>query len=543
MSKLTYQQRGNQNTRIPVGQKRTAGGKVLEDNRAAFAAKQLKQGETAQLTKEEDELLKGKSGTKQLAKKDEEEIGQAKFSDRGPPVQREEQPAKPNSTGLPDKLKNGIESLSGLSMDSVKVHYNSAKPQQLNALAYAQYTDIHVGAGQEQHLPHEAWHVVQQAQGRVKPTMQMKGGVSVNDDKGLEQEADINGRKAASGETQAQKKSTLNPPMEAIQRQITASSIIQRAVIPVYLKNPPDEPTRKKDKDEVDQFAENSKLGSNAGDIKSDFKTGGSLAGISAPEKIILTGHGNVGTLNGYSASEVANGLISTWGLPKEYTGVLHLSSCKAGDSGYFSYLSPSLVAGVSDSLFGYQATVEGLKGNVVTGVSLSTRPGVDRSVGDNEAFESYKRLEQQYRDLKKRRDTEFSNGEGGLSELSAKSCQIKLQMMQMELKRLESAATTPSSLLSSLGSILSIGATKLELLVQQIELQQLEVTKHEQAAKSERDRIGLKYKGALDEILNQIDSLGIPFGDESVTVRHGPADRNTLANQWVDFLLKESEL
>ena len=60
---------------------------------------------------------------------------------------------------------------------------------------------------------------------------------------------------------------------------------------------------------------------------------------------------------------------------------------------------------------------------------------------------------------------------------------------------------------------------------------------------KSERDRIGLKYKGALDEILNQIDSLGIPFGDERVTVHHGPADRNTLANQWIDFLLKESEL
>lgn len=35
---------------------------------------------------------------------------------------------------------------------------------------------IHVAAGQEQHLPHEAWHVVRQAQGRVKPTMQMAGG-------------------------------------------------------------------------------------------------------------------------------------------------------------------------------------------------------------------------------------------------------------------------------------------------------------------------------------------------------------------------------
>ncbi len=192
MSKLTYQQRGNQSTRIPVGQPRTAGGKVLEDNRAAFAAKQLKQTESVQRL-EEDELLNGKSGAVQRAKDGDEETAQAKFSDQAPPVQREEQPAKPNNTGLPDNLKNGIESLSGLSMDNVKVHYNSAKPQQLNALAYAQGTDIHVGPGQEKHLPHEAWHVVQQAQGRVRPTVQMKGGVPVNDDKGLEREADVMG--------------------------------------------------------------------------------------------------------------------------------------------------------------------------------------------------------------------------------------------------------------------------------------------------------------------------------------------------------------
>ncbi|MFK7904877.1 MAG: DUF4157 domain-containing protein [Chitinophagales bacterium] len=98
---------------------------------------------------------------------------------------------KENNTGLPDNLKSGIENLSGYSMDDVKVHYNSEKPAQLQAHAFAQGTDIHLGAGQEKHLPHEAWHVVQQKQGRVKPTMQMKGGVNVNDDKGLEREADV----------------------------------------------------------------------------------------------------------------------------------------------------------------------------------------------------------------------------------------------------------------------------------------------------------------------------------------------------------------
>lgn len=118
------------------------------------------------------------------------------------PVQKEALPEeetiqkKSNNTGLPDNLKSGVENLSGISMDDVTVHYNSSKPTQLQALAYAQGSDIHIAPGQEQHLPHEAWHVVQQKQGRVQPTMQMKEGVAVNDDKSLENEADMMGGKA-----------------------------------------------------------------------------------------------------------------------------------------------------------------------------------------------------------------------------------------------------------------------------------------------------------------------------------------------------------
>ncbi len=96
---------------------------------------------------------------------------------------------KPNKTCLPDSLKEGVENLLGFDMDDVKVNYNSPKPAQLNAQAYAQGNDIHLAAGQEKHLPHEAWHIVQQKQGRVKATKQMNG-VEVNDDKGLEDEAD-----------------------------------------------------------------------------------------------------------------------------------------------------------------------------------------------------------------------------------------------------------------------------------------------------------------------------------------------------------------
>lgn len=103
---------------------------------------------------------------------------------------------KANQTGLSDQLKSGIESLSGINMDHVKVHYNSSQPAQLHALAYAQGSDIYVAPGQEKHVPHEAWHVVQQMQGRVQATRQAKG-VSMNDDPALEREADLMGEKAA----------------------------------------------------------------------------------------------------------------------------------------------------------------------------------------------------------------------------------------------------------------------------------------------------------------------------------------------------------
>lgn len=108
---------------------------------------------------------------------------------------------KSNNTGLPDNLKNNIEKLSGISMDDVNVHYNSDKPAQLQALAYTQGTDIHVKQGQEKQIPHEAWHVVQQKQGRVRPALQITGGVNVNNDPGFEKEADMMGSKVMNTST------------------------------------------------------------------------------------------------------------------------------------------------------------------------------------------------------------------------------------------------------------------------------------------------------------------------------------------------------
>lgn len=145
--------------------------------------------------------------TAQLQSDEEEDTLQGKFE---PTVQRVEDDAegvqmksdtvfqqKPNNTGLPDNLKDGVESLSGFSMDDVKVHYNSSQPATVQALAYTQGTDIHVAPGQERHLPHEAWHVAQQLAGRVEPTTEV-GGMPVNDNIDLEHEADVMGARANS---------------------------------------------------------------------------------------------------------------------------------------------------------------------------------------------------------------------------------------------------------------------------------------------------------------------------------------------------------
>ena len=110
--------------------------------------------------------------------------------------QRSVEPAyQGKNTGLPDRLKMEIENLSGLPLDDVQVHYNSSEPDRVNALAYTQGRDIYMGSGQEKHLAHEAWHVVQQKQGHVGSTTQIRG-MAINGDRALEKEADVMGERA-----------------------------------------------------------------------------------------------------------------------------------------------------------------------------------------------------------------------------------------------------------------------------------------------------------------------------------------------------------
>lgn len=169
----------------------------------------------------------GTAGRPHAAEPDRSPLGLLqRMADRSAPVQRlaviqakgaaaEER----KDGGLPSGLRAGVESLSGMDVSDVRVHYNSSRPAALQAHAFAQGSDIHVAAGQERHLPHEAWHVVQQRQGRVRPTTSV-AGTAVNDDPGLEAEADRMGARALSAQ----------PAPGAGQREEIAGAPAQRAV-------------------------------------------------------------------------------------------------------------------------------------------------------------------------------------------------------------------------------------------------------------------------------------------------------------------------
>lgn len=69
------------------------------------------------------------------------------------------------------------------------MHYNSPEPFKFQAFGYALSEDIYLAPGREADLSHELWHVVQQKQGRVRPTKKFRGKY-LNTDSRLEQEAD-----------------------------------------------------------------------------------------------------------------------------------------------------------------------------------------------------------------------------------------------------------------------------------------------------------------------------------------------------------------
>jgi len=196
---LRTESKGKMSARIPDNRPISAvQRKIIRTVQMKFTEPEPVQGKgiVQRVELENEELAQGKFAL-QREMDDEEEI-QGKFESSSLPVQKKE-----NQTGLPDQVKDRMESSFNTDFSDVRVHAESGKANQVGALAYTQGSDIHFAPGQfspdsgagRQLLGHELAHVVQQRQGRVQPTTEVNG-MPVNDSTALEQEADILGRKA-----------------------------------------------------------------------------------------------------------------------------------------------------------------------------------------------------------------------------------------------------------------------------------------------------------------------------------------------------------
>ncbi|MBB6735616.1 DUF4157 domain-containing protein [Cohnella sp. CBP 2801] len=131
------------------------------------------------------------------------------------PLQRK----SPGSNQLPAEVQAKMESAFGADFSDVKIHANSSAANNVGALAYAQGNEIHFAPGQynphsqrgQQMIGHELTHVIQQKAGRVAPTGRVGSGALLNDDPGLEREADEMGARAAAFGT---------PGPETVQRMV-----------------------------------------------------------------------------------------------------------------------------------------------------------------------------------------------------------------------------------------------------------------------------------------------------------------------------------
>jgi Domain of unknown function (DUF4157) len=110
-----------------------------------------------------------------------------------------------NQTGIPTPVLRKMEGFLGQEFSNVRVQTNSPSAVEIGAQAYTHGNQLHFAPGKfqpetatgQQLLGHELTHVVQQQQGLVKPTIQLKNGLIINKEASLESEADNYGRQIA----------------------------------------------------------------------------------------------------------------------------------------------------------------------------------------------------------------------------------------------------------------------------------------------------------------------------------------------------------
>lgn len=147
------------------------------------------------------------------------------------PLQKKEETKVEGSGGrLPEEVRGKMESAIGTDFSGVQVHANSDKAVEAGALAYTQGSEIHFAPGQynpnskqgQELLAHELTHVNQQSEGRVKSNGEV-AGMPLNDDKGLEKEADdvaarVSGADMSASPARAKKKPLKTSGQGSVQR-------------------------------------------------------------------------------------------------------------------------------------------------------------------------------------------------------------------------------------------------------------------------------------------------------------------------------------
>ncbi|QHI34913.1 hypothetical protein IMCC3317_02580 [Kordia antarctica] len=149
----------------------------------------------------------------------------------------------PKSSGksnksLPSKLQSNMESSLGHDFSNVGIHTNSEKAVQMNARAFTQGEQVHFAPGEfnpsstsgKNLIGHEFTHVAQQRAGVVKPTKVLQKGVAINDNKGLESEADNFGQKAARGEAVSKYRSSSLGIRSSLRTAQAKSNVVQMAM-------------------------------------------------------------------------------------------------------------------------------------------------------------------------------------------------------------------------------------------------------------------------------------------------------------------------
>lgn len=163
---------------------------------------QMKRNPIQKQGMEEEEEMQMKRNPIQKQGMEEEEM-QMKSSQlkkaSSSPIQR----SSGGGSALPENVQSQMEDTFQTDFSDVNIHQNSSSAPEVGALAYTQGNDIHFAQGQydpssskgQELIGHELAHVVQQRAGKVQPTTEI-GGMPVNDDRSLENEADQMGRKA-----------------------------------------------------------------------------------------------------------------------------------------------------------------------------------------------------------------------------------------------------------------------------------------------------------------------------------------------------------